>query len=184
MSPWLSKHWNTLTLLILAAGAGWILLTPALFGGATAPISAPQKGFAAPDFSLTDTNGNTVTLSELRGQAVLINLWASWCPPCRAEMPAMQRAYADYANQGFTILAVNLTDQDSRAAALDFAAEHALTFPILFDETGEVGQLYASSALPTSFFVDSNGIIREIVVGGPMTEALLRSRIESLLEAR
>jgi peroxiredoxin len=182
MPAWLSKHWNIITSITLAAGAGWILLTAALFGSETAPIRAPQKGFYAPDFSLADADGNRVTLSELRGQAVLINVWASWCPPCRAEMPAMQRAYTDYAEAGFVILAINQTSQDSRVAALEFAAEHSLTFPILFDDTGEASQRYATSALPTSFFVDRAGVIQEVVIGGPMSEALLRARIEALLE--
>lgn len=136
----------------------------------------------APDFKLQAASGETIQLSELRGRPVLINLWASWCGPCRAEMPAMQRVYADYQDQDFLILAVNATNQDNADRAVAFAKEYDLTFPILFDTDGSVSSQYRLRALPTSFFVDPSGIIQEVVVGGPMSEALLRIRIEQLLQ--
>jgi cytochrome c biogenesis protein CcmG/thiol:disulfide interchange protein DsbE len=113
---------------------------------------------------------------------VLINIWTSWCPPCRAEMPALQQVYEAYRDQGFEILAVNATNQDSQQDAVGFAQELGLTFPILLDSTGEVSNLYQLRSLPTSFFVDSRGIIHEVVIGGPMSEALLRTRVQQLLE--
>ena len=113
---------------------------------------------------------------------MLINLWTSWCPPCKSEMPALQRVYADYQGQGFEILAVNATNQDNLADATAFAAQLGLKFPLLVDERGDVSRLYALRSLPTSFFVDSQGVIREVVIGGPMSEALLRIRVEQLLE--
>ena len=139
-------------------------------------------GFMAPDFSLLTENGDEIRLSELRGQAVLINFWASWCNPCRAEMPAMEKVYQEYQGQGFVILAINATSQDNPADAINFASQLGLSFPILFDLDGKVNSAYQVRALPTSFFVDRQGIIQEIVVGGPMSEALLRIRIENLLE--
>ncbi|MEW5872591.1 MAG: redoxin domain-containing protein [Chloroflexota bacterium] len=170
------------TILILLAGAAWIWLSKAPPGSMLAEIPAPQTGFMAPDFTLESSTGETITLSDLRGRPVLVNLWASWCPPCRAEMPAMLRVYQDYKAQGFTLLAVNAANQDSSTAALDFAQELGLDFPILFDSQGSVAQQYQISALPTSFFIDAHGIIREVVVGGPMSEALLRIRIQQLIE--
>ena len=137
----------------------------------------------APDFSLQNANGELVSLSELRGKAVLVNLWASWCGPCRAEMPAMQRVYERYKDEGLEILAVNATNQDSASEALAFAQELGLTYPILFDLDGSVSARYALLALPSSFFILPDGRIQEVVVGGPMAEALLIIRIESLLEA-
>lgn len=170
-------------MLVLLFGAGWIVFSPppqGLTSGGIAP--APREGFLAPDFSLSDASGNTVRLSDLRGTPVLINLWASWCPPCKAEMPAMQSVHEQFASQGFTILAVNTTHQDNLADAREFVASGGFTFPVLFDLDGKVSQQYQVRSMPTSFFVDHQGIIRRVVIGGPMSEALLRSEAERLLK--
>lgn len=171
---------NALSLLILALGLGLIWLSRAPTGLAQQQ-AAVQTGFSAPNFSLETLTGQTIELQSLRGQVVLVNLWASWCPPCRAEMPAFQRAYSDYRDQGFAILAVNSTVQDDLAAAQQFVTEHTLTFPILLDREGTVTSLYQVRALPLSVFIGRDGKIREIIPGGPMDEALLRARIEKLL---
>jgi peroxiredoxin len=172
----------TLYILLLAAGAAWIVLSMDRTGASTSGhVPAPQAGFAAPDFSLKTTLGGSVTLSELRGQAVLVNLWATWCPPCRAEMPAIEKMYREYKDRGFIVLAVNMTRQDDPAQVAPFADEYNLTFPILLDESGEVAALYQLNSLPSSFFINRDGIIEEVVVGGPMSEALLRTRIEQIL---
>ncbi|HNQ96323.1 MAG TPA: TlpA disulfide reductase family protein, partial [Anaerolineales bacterium] len=98
---------------ILLLGLAWIFLSAdknaASFAGTTA---APHQGFLAPDFSLPTTDGETIRLSDLRGQAVLINLWATWCPPCRAEMPAIEKIYNEYKDRGFIVLAIDMTYQD------------------------------------------------------------------------
>ena len=167
---------------MLIGGMIWIGISATLPGGTENPgIPAPQAGFLAPEFTLTTLEGETIYLAELRGKAVLVNIWASWCIPCRSEMPAMQAIYEEYAGRGFTILAVNATNQDSRSEAADFVREYELTFPILLDLDGTVGQLYQVSALPSSFFIRPDGTIQEVVIGGPMAEALLRTRIEKLL---
>jgi cytochrome c biogenesis protein CcmG/thiol:disulfide interchange protein DsbE len=169
--------------LILLVAAGWIWWSRAAAGnttGGTLPL--PRQGFSAPDFSLQTPGGETYTLADLRGKPVLINLWTSWCPPCRAEMPALERVYKEYRDQGFEILAVNSTSQDNQQDAVSFAEELGLTFPILLDPTGEISHLYQLSSLPTSFFVGKDGVIREVVVGGPMSEALLRIRVQQLME--
>ncbi len=167
--------------LILAAGAVWIAVsadTPNATGGAP----APQVSFAAPDFTLKTTAGEEYTLSELKGSAVLVNLWATWCPPCRAEMPAIERIYQEYKDQGLVVLAVDMTYQDNPADVVPFIQEYGLTFPVLLDETGTVGAAYQLRSLPSSYFIDRTGIIREVVIGGPMSEALLRARIEQILK--
>jgi cytochrome c biogenesis protein CcmG/thiol:disulfide interchange protein DsbE len=169
-----TKYWTTFAILLLAISAGWIWLSRATSDETTqGKIPAPQKGFLAPDFSLTTTNGETIALSDLRGQAVLLNFWASWCTPCRAEMPAMERTFQEKKSQGYTVLAVNSTSQDNPNDAVNFASEQNLTFPILLDNQGAVSKLYQVRALPTSFFIDRQGVIQEVVVGGPMSEALL-----------
>jgi thiol-disulfide isomerase/thioredoxin len=144
---------------------------------------APHTGFLAPEISLLDTNGNEITLSELRGRPIIINYWATWCPPCKAEMPAMQRAYKNYADEEVIILAVNSTNQDTLSAVTQFVDEFDITFPILLDIQGTAGDTYQISSLPTTFFIGRDGVISEVVIGGPMAEALLRSRIDRLLEA-
>ena len=144
-------------------------------------IPAPRQGFLAPDFELTTSTGETVRLSDLRGKPLIVNFWASWCEPCRYEMPAMQRVYQEYSGQGLEILAVNSTSQDTLQAALDFAAQQGLTFPILLDQQGAVSSSYRVQALPSTFFVRPDGVIQEVVVGGPISEALLRTRVERLL---
>ncbi len=144
-------------------------------------ISMPRAGFQAPDFSLETLDGEVITLTDLRGQPLLINFWTSWCPPCRAEMPALQKTFEDYRERGYLVLGVNSSHQDSILEATAFARENQLSFPLLWDYQGEVSNLYQVQALPTSFFVDPSGKISEVVIGGPMAEAMLRIRIERLL---
>jgi cytochrome c biogenesis protein CcmG/thiol:disulfide interchange protein DsbE len=178
-----SLRWSMFSLLVLALGAGWIMYSAAPAGDTTSGrIPAPRQGFQAPDFSLPTLSEETLTLSELRGRPVLINLWATWCPPCRAEMPDLQSIYERYQEQGFLVLAVNATYQDSPASATTFVEEYGLTFPILMDASGETARQYQMRALPTSFFVDREGIIQDVVVGGPMSPALLQVRVEKLLQ--
>ena len=145
-------------------------------------ISAPQAGFAAPDFTLKTPEGEKYTLSELKGNAVLVNLWATWCPPCRAEMPAIEKMYQEYKDQGFVVLAVDMTYQDDPANVVPFIQKYGLTFPVLLEETGDVAAVYQLRSLPSSYFINRAGIIQEVVIGGPMSEALLRTRIEEILK--
>jgi len=167
---------------ILILSMAWMLFSTDRSGSTTAGlIPAPQKGFLAPDFTLETLEGKSVTLSNLRGQAVLINFWATWCPPCRAEMPAFQETYTDYEKQGFVIVAVNATLQDNSTDIATFIEEFGLSFPVVLDTEGTVNQLYQVRSLPTSFFVDKEGVISEVVIGGPIAEALIRSRIEELI---
>ncbi len=169
-------------LLLLLAGLAWIGLSADPTGSTTAgKIPAPQVGFLAPDFTLNSLDGKSYTLSELRGQAVILNLWATWCPPCRAEMPTLQKLYEEYRKEGLLVLAINSTVQDTAAAIPAFVEQYGLTFPILLDENGAVSRAYQLRSLPSSYFIGRDGIIREVVIGGPMSEALLRTRIETIL---
>lgn len=168
---------------ILILGFAWILASVDRNGSSTSgKIPAPQQGFLAPDIELEMLAGGTIKLSDLRGQAVLVNLWATWCPPCRAEMQTIETVYQEYKDQGFIVLAVNMTYQDDPGAIEPFVEAQGLTFPILLDRTGEVGNAYQLKSLPSSFFIDRDGIINEVVIGGPMAEALLRTRIEEILK--
>lgn len=176
-------RWLLFSMIVLLVGAAWIWSSAVPDGSTTAGrIPAPQQGFQAPDFTLQALDGQAYTLSDYRGQPVLINLWTSWCPPCRAEMPVMQRIYRDYQAEGLVILGVNSTNQDNENSALDFVKENELSFPILLDTSGQVSALYQLRSLPTSFFVDRQGIIQEVVVGGLMSEALIRINVEQLIQ--
>ena len=169
--------------ILLAAGFAWILFSADKSGTSTAgKIPAPQTGFLAPDFALKTPEGETIQLSDLRGQPVLVNLWATWCPPCRAEMQTLETVYNDYKDQGFIVLAVNMTSQDDPQAILPFVTERGLTYPILLDDKGEIAKPYQMKSLPSSFFINRDGTINEVVIGGPMAEALLRTRIEEMLK--
>jgi peroxiredoxin len=167
---------------VLLLGLAWIALSASSTGQSQEGQSAPATGFYAPDFTLPSLDGQSYSLSELRGRPILLNLWASWCLPCRAEMPALQRVYEEHQAQGFIVLAVNATNQDSPGAAAAFVEELGLSYPILLDEEGTVSRLYGLRALPTTFFIDAEGKIIEVIVGGPLSEALLAIRVEELLK--
>ncbi len=143
--------------------------------------SVAKEGFTAPDFTLSLLDGGEITLSELRGKVALVNFWTSWCPPCRKEMPAIESVYRSYKELGLVVVGLNLTAQDSQQAAAAFAQEVGVTFPIALDVNNVVGDLYRVTALPTSFFIDRKGVIRSIIVGGPMSEAVIQSKVEELL---
>jgi cytochrome c biogenesis protein CcmG/thiol:disulfide interchange protein DsbE len=166
-------------ILILIAGLAWIIFSVDNTG---TPISAPQKGFLAPEFTLETIDQQIVTLSELEGQAILVNIWTTWCPPCRAEMPIIEKLYEEYKDRGFIVLGLNATVQDNLTVITPFIKKYNLTFPILLDELGEVSRAYQIQSLPTSFFINRDGTINEVVIGGPMSEALLRTRIEDILQ--
>lgn len=176
------KYLIIFSLLILLFSAAWIWISKVQDGSTEDPaVQVPRAGFSAPDFSLETIDGEVVTLSEFRGQPVILNLWASWCPPCRAEMPALENVYQEYRDQGLVVLAINLTTQDSEKAARDFASEFELSMPVPLDTRGEVSQDYESGALPTTYFIDRFGLISEVVVGGPLSEALLTIRAQELI---
>ena len=171
-----------ISILVLLSGASWIWLSRTPSGSTSVgagPI--PKKGFLAPDFTLSTATDETISLIAQRGNPVIVNLWASWCAPCRAEMPAFQKVYDEYHSKGLEILAVNVTTQDRPASALSFAEEFGLSFPILLDRKGSISNIYQTGALPTTYLIDKHGIIREVVIGGPISEALLRIRVEELL---
>jgi peroxiredoxin len=113
------------------------------------------EGVPPPDFTLPSLNGKSITLSELKGKVVLINFWATWCPPCKLEMPSMERVYRKFKHNGFTILAVDIMEKPETVKK--FAREYKLSFPILLDATGEVSAKYMANAIPTSYIVDKKG---------------------------
>lgn len=179
-----NRRWFIFTLIVLTLGVVWTFASRPIVNAdnSGATPSSPREGFTAPNFTLGLLGGGQVTLSALRGKVVLVNLWASWCPPCRAEMPAIENVYRSFKPKGLEVLAVNLTNQDSETAAAAFIQELGLTFPIPLDRSGEVSARYNLLGLPSSYFIDRKGIIRSVVVGGPMSEVLIQSKVEELLK--
>jgi peroxiredoxin len=112
----------------------------------------------APDFTLKSRNGENIKLSELRGEVVMINFWASWCAPCRQEMPLLELLYKKYSDLGFTLLAVNVEEDSSKAE--DLLKDIPVTFPVLYDNTNKVSKLYNVVAMPSTVIIDRDGNFR------------------------
>lgn len=139
-----------------------------------AKLSALREGAEAPDFELNTLEGETVKLSDYRGKKVILNFWATWCPPCKAEMPHMQKFYEENKDKGVEILAVNLTNMDKGVEEVKtFVKENGLTFPIPLDEEGNAGTTYQAFTIPTSYILDENGVITKKIVG-PMDENMMK----------
>jgi peroxiredoxin len=165
-----SKPRKTLPLLLL--GLGFLLIVSSVFyilqenslqsDFSTVPV---QVNFSAPELTLTDSQGVTHSLADYRGQVILVNLWATWCPPCKEEMPALQTLYNKYVDQGFTIVAIN--DGDPTADVLQFIKDYQLTFPVWLDPTYiATEQAFKTLNLPSSFVIDRTGTVRLMWVGG------------------
>lgn len=161
--------------------AGLALAVGAIMLAQSAPAAAPtiatsdsiysfQVGSPAPEFKLETLEGQTVSLQDFRGKNVVLNFWATWCPPCRSEMPDMQQLSEERSD--VVVLAVNL--QEARDPVSSFITKYGLRFPVLFDRTGEVSQAFKVSSLPTSFFIDKNGNIASFNVGALNRSAMAK----------
>jgi peroxiredoxin len=143
-----AKRW------LAALLSGWLVMLPAM---------AVVTGGAAPDFTLKSAGGENLKLSEYRGEVVLINFWASWCGPCRQEMPALDELHNRYRSLGFTVLGVNV-EEDSRKAR-EVLNDLQVSFPVLLDDRSTVSRLYDIVAMPSTVLVDRNGNIRYLHKG-------------------
>ena len=180
-----------------------IILVAVLFGGLTAacsknpapaptpapapkPAPVPTQGFQAgnlaPDFQLADMDGQSVSLSDFRGKTILLNFWASWCGPCRAEMPFIQEVFEDkrWSDNGLVILAINLGEDP--ATVKRFMQNNEISFPVLLDIKQNVALEYNIRNIPASFFIDKDGIIRDKVVGAFPSKAEIEGRLGNLVQ--
>ncbi|WP_179966054.1 peroxiredoxin family protein [Lysinibacillus antri] len=131
-----------------------------------------QRGNVAPDFSLETLKGEVMSLSDFKGKKVFLNFWATWCPPCRAEMPDIQKFSED---EDVVVLAINLTHtEDSLTTVENFIQDRAFTFPVLKDENGDVAELYRVQAYPTSYMIDSKGTIQYVALGAMNYDLMIR----------
>ncbi len=137
-------------------------------------------GSQAPEIELKDLKGETVRLTDFRGKPVLVNFWATWCAPCRVEMPIMEKKYrAHKESETFVILAVDVKDDSGVDAVRNFLGELSLTFPILLDSDGRAETAYNVLGLPTSFFIDRRGVIRASRVGA-MSEQYIDGQLQKI----
>lgn len=144
----------------------------------------PHPHTPAPDFSLLDLEGNRVSLSDFQGKVVLLNFWATWCGPCKVEMPAMEALYRHLHSEDFEILAVSIDPQGS-VVTRPFQQAWGLTFPILHDPDYHVGALYGARTLPMTFLIDRQGIIQHQIFGArDWNSDQARALIRSLLAQR
>jgi peroxiredoxin len=147
---------------------------------ASSLASSGMEGQQAPDFALKSSTGENLRLSEYRGDVVMINFWATWCGPCRQEMPLLDELYNRYQRVGFNLLGVNI-DDDSRRA-MQMAEELGIDFPVLFDASKEVSRLYEVEAMPVTVLVDREGTVRYVHHGyKPGYEEKYLDQIRSLL---
>ena len=169
--------------IILAIMLASALVSGVLMAGCSSPSPAqsPQVGKLAPDFELSGLDGQAVSLSGLRGNPVLINFWATWCEPCRFEMPFIQEIYEGWTGKtpSLVILAINLGESPSRVGR--FMESYGLSFPVLFDTSQDVTAKYNIRGIPTTFFIDKDGIIRDIKIGAFLSKAEIEMRLSKII---
>ena len=173
-------------LILLSLAAVWYLSKTDAYSGSAKSSSEPglpsavpvPVEFPAPEIQLVDLNGNPVRLLDFRGQTVLLNNWAIWCPPCKAEMPVLQAYYNKYRDQGFTIIGIEAGEQPAGVAA--FVDEYRLTFPVWPDPQQLSMQAFQAFSLPNSYLVDRSGVVR-LAWTGAISEAMLEKYVTPLL---
>ncbi len=143
--------------------AGAISCAPPQTAAQTLPPVGWQIGNLAPDFSLIGPDGKLVSLADLRGKPVLVNFWATWCPSCQLEMPFLQQVYDDQSPRGLAFLAID--SGENPAKVKEFFVSKGLSLPVLFDFTGSTSDRYGVSAIPTTFFIDGTGVIKQKMIG-------------------
>jgi len=174
-------EWTIWIVVAALLGAAWIFVSkeevkePSILTLTEAPI----VGHLAPDFTLQTPIGETVTLSEFRGQPVVLNFWASWCGPCRVEMPFFERTQMKYNGQA-AVIGVN--QGETADIVQDFGIRQNISYPLLVDDDNTVNLDYNVHSLPTTIFIDPDGVVQEVIVG-IVNQAVLEDRIEGMMRA-
>jgi peroxiredoxin len=174
---------------MLMVGGGLVALGIVLFLWLTASALVPaddefstvpvKVDYAAPELALEDMAGNNVSLRGYKGSVVLVNLWATWCPPCKEELPALQSFYEKHRSEGFVL--VGIDQEETLEVVKPFVEEYGLTFPIWLDEDYLAERKFKTNSLPTSFVIDRNGQVRLMWVGG-VSETFLEKYVTKLIK--
>ncbi|HFC12053.1 MAG TPA: TlpA family protein disulfide reductase [Anaerolineae bacterium] len=173
--------WSAILLFMLIFSLYWLETSRTIGAGDTetsTAVEAARVGYTAPNFVLTTIKGDEMRLSDLRGKPVILNFWATWCGPCRAEMPAFARLATDLPND---ISVIGVNQGESAEIIRDFADELAVTYPLLVDLDQSVNRQYGVRGLPTTLFIDADGIIRDQIIGAA-SEAVLKEKIAPLFD--
>jgi peroxiredoxin len=176
--------WFGLMGLVIVSGSAWMafsrnLVDPLTLSDETTSLEpAAVVGHPAPDFALSTLDGEIIRLSDFKGKPVLINFWATWCSPCRAEFPDFQKASVDNADT-LVIIGINNTSTDQKDQVPAFVQEFGVTYPIVLDESGDTAKAYGIMGLPTSIFIDRNGNVNEIFTG-PINKAYIEVKLSEL----
>ena len=141
-----------------------------------------KPGLPAPNFTFPGLDGKMVSLTDYKGKVVFLNIWATWCPPCREEMPSMERLYQKLKDEDFIILAVSIDTSGAKAVA-PFVKDYKLSFPVLLDDKGKSQSLFSTTGIPESFIIDKEGVLAQITIGprdwdSPSVIQFLRQLIE------
>jgi thiol-disulfide isomerase/thioredoxin len=166
---------TAIVLLLGLAALAWGRMPSGSVAGPLPP--APAIGHPAPDFTLASPDGQALTLSDLRGKPVVLNFWATWCGPCRAEMPELQRVHERLEPAGVTVLGINQAEAPEAIAR--YQKELGVDFPTILDSRLGVSRQYLVNSLPTTFFIDREGVIRSMFIG-PMTDAVLAQNLRTI----
>ncbi len=193
--PWRSVIFPLLVVSAIAAVIWWLEYRPdagtSVYDDRYGPVAMPaelvppgmsveaREGALAPDFLLKTLDGGEIRFSELRGKAVIVNLWATWCGPCRKEMPQFVAAYDRYQGEGLEIIAVNV--QESPSIIQPFVDDFGMDFPVALDKRGAVSDKYRILGLPMTYFIDRQGVIRS-VFQGPFLERLQGTQVQGAIE--
>ncbi len=171
MVAWAAIRTSLLTLALVLATAGSV---------ATFEPSS-LVGAKASEFAMRDMAGSYVSITAMRGKVIVLNFWATWCPPCKVEMPGLEQLYHDYRAGGLEV--IGLSTDSSEAGIREFLSKTPVNFPILHDRSGRVTKLYGVNSLPTTFLIDRSGTVVELFIGEQdWTSPHMRDRIESLLK--
>ena len=138
----------------------------------------PTVGMQAEDFSLIDLEGKSQSLSQYRGKIVLVNFWATWCKPCKLEMPAMQASFDKLRDKGFVVLAINELEDDAKVR--EFIKQYGYTFPVLMDRDNKVANQFGVFGIPVTVFVDEKGVVQEYIRGQLLTEQKIQDVVDRL----
>jgi thiol-disulfide isomerase/thioredoxin len=168
---------GVMTVVWLLYGGGLEAIT-SMVQPAPATVSTADVGQPAPPLRLPLVGGGEIDLGAYRGRVVLLNFWATWCEPCKAEMPVFERAQQQHRDRGLVVLGVDFQERDEEIAA--FLSQLGVTFPSMVDRTGDVTRQWRATGLPTTFLIDRQGIIRDVRVGA-FTDAMLEDRLSKLM---